>query len=509
MAEPAGFDIRRLLLVGGVIAVVAFSVLFFLFRGCAAGGPAARKPGYTIIYSDLDLKDAANVIARLKEINVPYEIREEGRAIAVPKDKSDQARLGLAEKNLPLGGVVGWEIFDEAKLGATDFDRRIQLIRAISGELSRTIRRIAGVEDARVQVVIPETQLFAATTAPVTAAVMLRLAPGVALAPEKINGIVHLVASSVENLQPENVTVVDDSGKILTGRIATAEAKLAPAPPPPAETLAVIATPEVAATSEVVLKKEKAATKEAVAKKEIPPTKALVTPEARATTEVAVKLAETRVASLSAEERVLLKVRAKKEMEQELSGKAQELLNRFYPINSVIVKVGVEIKPAKDVEIVTKDLKIKKISTIVLVDNRVDFNANLKQATFTTVAAAIGYNRKRGDTIILQRVPFHLATPPIAMLKQEAPPPQLPQPAIPLGMILWLAGGSSRYFDHSPGGQPVQERSGYRHPAGTDTRTGVCTGKGIQTGSGQAGGGSESRAYCRTSQKMVERIKWS
>lgn len=432
MAEPAGFDIRRLLLMGGVIAVVAFSILFFLFRGCAAGGPMARKPGYTVIYSNLDLKDAANVIARLKEINIPYEIRDEGRAIAVSKDKSDQARLALAEKNLPLGGVVGWEIFDEAKLGATDFDRRIQLIRAISGELSRTIRRIEGVEDARVQVVIPETKLFAATVAPVTASVLLRLQPGFMLASEKINGIVHLVASSVENLQPENVTVVDDSGRILTAKIMPPEVKLAPAPPPPAETLAVLATPEVAAvTPEVVLKKEKVATGEAVAK---------------ATPEAAVKPVETRVASLTAEERVLLKVQAKKEMEQDLSGKAQELLNRFYPINSVIVKVGVEIKPARDIEIITKDLKVKKINAIVLVDNRVDFNANLKQATFTTVAAAVGYNRKRGDTIILQRVPFHLATPPIAMLKKEAPPSQPPQPVIPLRMILWLWVGEFSFF---------------------------------------------------------------
>jgi flagellar M-ring protein FliF len=142
----AGFDIRRMLLLGGVSVVVIFAVLFFLFRGCA---PAVRGPNYTVIYSNLELKDAANAIARLKELAIPYEIREEGRAIAVPKDKADQARLGLAEENLPAGGVVGWEIFDEARLGATDFDRRIQLIRAISGELSRTIRRIQAVEDAR------------------------------------------------------------------------------------------------------------------------------------------------------------------------------------------------------------------------------------------------------------------------------------------------------------------------------------------------------------------------
>ena len=438
MAEPAraGLDIRRFLLLGGVIAVVAFSLLFFLFRGCAQTGvPGVKKPGYTLIYSNLDLRDAANAIARLKELNVPYEIRDDGRAIAVPKEKADQARLGLAEKNLPAGGVVGWEIFDEAKLGATDFDRRIQLIRAISGELSRTIRRIAGVEDARVQVVIPETKLFAATVAPVTASVMLRLRPGFMLAIEKINGIVHLVASSVENLQPENVTVVDDSGRILTAKIIP-PVKLAPVPPPPAEIMAVLATPEEeAVTPEVILKKEKIAAKEAVATKE-----AVAAKETKVSPEAAAKLAVTKVASLTAEERVLLKVRTKKELEQELSGKAQELLNRFYPINSVIVRVVAEVKPAKDAEIVSQDLKIKKLNAVVLVDNRVEFNPNLKQATYTTVAAAIGYNKKRGDTIILQRVPFHLATPPLGMLKKEVPPPA-PRTIQAVPSYFWLGGG--------------------------------------------------------------------
>lgn len=406
MAEAAGFDIRRILLIGGVVLVVAFSVIFFLFRGCAPMGEVGRKPGYTLIYSNLELKDAANVIARLKELAIPYEIRDDGRAITVPKEKADQARLGLAEKNLPAGGVVGWEIFDEARLGATDFDRRIQLIRAISGELSRTIRRIEGIEDVRVQVVIPETKLFAVTTAPVTASVMIRLRPGAELAPEKINGIVHLVASSVENLQPENVIVVDDSGRILTAKAVVAPSRLAPAPPP-AEMPAMLVTPEVTASPEVILKPE---------------------------------VAITKPAALTGEEKILLKVQAKRELEHELSGKAQELLNRFYPINSVIIKVSVEVKPAKEIEIRAKDLKIKKLYTVVLIDNRVDFTPNLKKATYTTVAAAIGYNKKRGDKIILQRVPFHLAAPP-PEVKELPVKAKWQMPFISLRRLLFLGGG--------------------------------------------------------------------
>ena len=423
MAEPGapGLDIRRLLLLAGVVVVILFAGLFFFFRGCATAGGGGN--GYTVIYSDLDLKDAANAIARLKEIGVPYEIRENGRAIAVPKNRADEARLGLAEKGLPAGGVVGWEIFDEARLGATDFDRRIQLIRAISGELSRTIRRIEVVEDARVQIVLPETRLFAEQTAPVTASVMLRLRPGRELTPEKVNGIVHLVASSVENLQPENVTVVDNTGRILTVKAVEealgkmervfrpAEAKIVVTP------LAEEATPTPEA--------EKVVTKEVTAE------------------------AVTRVASmpvLTAEERILLKVRAIKEMEANLTGKAQEVVNRFYPPNSAVVKVNVEVKNSNNKKIKVEDLVIKRITAVILVDKRISLSPELKQATFKSVAAAIGYNRGRGDRILMQKVPFHVATPPPEVVKGEvekALPPREKAPVLPstwLRNIIWIIG---------------------------------------------------------------------
>lgn len=448
MAEPGGFDLRRLLLTAGVLAVVLFSVLFFVFRSCAPGGLTARKPGYTVIYSNLELKDAANVIARLRELNVQYEIRDDGRSIAVQKEKTDQARLGLAEKNLPTGGSVGWEIFNEARLGATDFDRRIQLIRAISGELGRTISRIKGVEDCRVQVVIPETKLFAATTAPVTAAVMLRIRGGFNLAPEKINGIVYLVASSVENLQPENVTVVDDTGRILTVRPMVPIAKPAVMAPPPAEALVEMVTRETPANApEVILTRLQPLTTSAATKENWPAGRLAATADAPARLET--KL--TQLATLSAEQKIMLKVQAKKDLEQELSGKAQELVNRFYPINSIIVKVALEVKPAKESELKTKDIKIRRINTIVLIDNRVDFSANLKQATFSTIAAAIGHNKKRGDKILLSRVPFHLATPlpeglvhkPVRLVGETTPgkTPGRGPSFLNFRRIVWLSGG--------------------------------------------------------------------
>jgi flagellar M-ring protein FliF len=448
MAEPAvqapaggGFDIRRILLLAAVSLVIVVTMFFFLIRGCA---PAVRgvNNANTVIYSNLDLKDAANVIARLKEVAIPYEIREEGRSIAVPKGKADEARLALAEKNLPLGGAVGWEIFDETKMGATDFDRRIQLIRAISGELSRTIRRIQAVEDARVQIVIPETKLFAETVAPVTASVMIRLRPGASLTGEKINGIVHLVASSVENLQTENVTVVDNTGRILTAKAAepaprivveaaplTPEEKVSvmgeekkPVQVPSTET--VVKAPVVPKSFEVTgnLKTAEAAAKQVKVEKGITAEAAIVTP----------------ARPLTREEKILLLVQAKKELERNLSGKAQEILNRFYPPNSAIVKVDTDMAGSK----------IKKLTAIILIDNRVDVNPNLKQATFKSVAAAVGYNSKRGDKIVVQKVPFHLATPPPEVIKGEVdkavPPRNLARlPSIPfswLKNIGWIIG---------------------------------------------------------------------
>src|SRR3989339_321957 len=208
---------RRLLVIIGVVIAVVLIVFLWSLRGCVSG-IKNQNSGYITIYTGLDLKDTANVVSRLKELKIPYEVKEEGSAIAVPKDKSDEAKLGLAEKNLPIGGSVGWELFNETRMGATDFDRRIQLIRAISGELSRTIRRIEGVEDAHVQIVLPESKLFEVTKTPVTAAVLLKVVPGIHLRPEQVNGIVKLVSNSVQDLKPENVTIVDDAGNILTSK---------------------------------------------------------------------------------------------------------------------------------------------------------------------------------------------------------------------------------------------------------------------------------------------------
>jgi flagellar M-ring protein FliF len=417
---------------GGVL--VSILVLFFSFSGCFRGGP--KDKGYTTIYSSLDLKDTANVVTRLKELKIPYEVKINGTAVAVPKERTDEARLGLAEKNLPLGGSVGWEIFNETRMGATDFDRRIQLIRAISGELSRTIKRIRGVDDARVQIVIPETRLFEATSAPVTAAVLLRIAPGIKLKTEQVKGIVNLVASSVENLKPENVTVVDEIGNILSAK-GTALI-------PPAERVTEVITQETrsAMVEQQVIRKEE--------KKVLPPPPTKEAVSRPASPEV---ITQAPPRPLLEEEKVMLRLKAREEYERQLNAKAQEILVQFYPMNSAIVKVNVEFGMPKTKHPVKLKVKadssfmlvpIKRITAVILVDKRIKLNPTLKISTYQTVAIAIGYDMKRGDRIMIKQVPFRSTLPfsPLERGPQATPeiPTKLQAIVIP-GYFYW-AGGS-------------------------------------------------------------------
>jgi flagellar biosynthesis/type III secretory pathway M-ring protein FliF/YscJ len=295
------------------------------------------------------------VITRLKELKIPYQIKDEGRSIAVPRGRADEARLGLAEKNLPAGGTVGWEIFDQTRLGATDFDRRIQFIRAISGELSRTINRISAVEDARVQIVIPETQLFTATTAPVTASVLLKLKPGDTLTQKQVNGIIYLVAGSVENLKPENITILDTNGNMLSGQVTI--------PVAPKETAPAVIVEE---KPEVVVEKT--------------------------------------------EEKAALGIQAKLDLENTLTSKVQSLLNKLYPPNITIARVNVD------------SISTRKITVIILVDKTFKINQVLKKSTFETISAAVGYDRTRGDKIIMKSVPFRSAGITVPAVREKERP---------------------------------------------------------------------------------------
>ncbi|MBW2565165.1 MAG: flagellar M-ring protein FliF [Deltaproteobacteria bacterium] len=146
-----------------------------------------------------------------------YQIASNGSSILVPEEKMHEIRLEMASKGLPQGGSVGFEVFNNTKLGMTEFVQNVNYQRALQGELSRTINKFKEIESSRVHIVMSPKSLFVDKEEPATASVVLRLRHGRWLSDNQIQGIVHLVASSVPRLKPENVTVVDNSGKMLAG----------------------------------------------------------------------------------------------------------------------------------------------------------------------------------------------------------------------------------------------------------------------------------------------------
>jgi flagellar M-ring protein FliF len=181
---------------------------------------------YVPLFTRLRPSDAAEVIAVLKERNIPYRLEAEGTAILVPEDQVHETRLGLTSQGLPRGGVVGFEIFQESQLGATEFDRRLRYNWALQGELTRTIRELAEVEDARVHIVLPERSPFLTQEKLASASVLLVLQPGARLTASQVRGIAHLVARSVEGLTPEQVTILDSGGNILSESLGPQQALL-------------------------------------------------------------------------------------------------------------------------------------------------------------------------------------------------------------------------------------------------------------------------------------------
>jgi flagellar M-ring protein FliF len=169
---------------------------------------------YVPLFTGLDAKDAGEVAAKLKETKVPYELGNNGTSIMVSSKDVYQARLDLASQGLPKGSK-GFEIFDQNKFGATEFQNKVYYLQALQGELTRTIEQMAEVEKARVHIVLPEDSLYKKNEKPATASIMLKLRPSTELSRAQVKGIVNLVAHSIQGLKPENVTVVDNFAKVL------------------------------------------------------------------------------------------------------------------------------------------------------------------------------------------------------------------------------------------------------------------------------------------------------
>jgi flagellar M-ring protein FliF len=171
-------------------------------------------PAMTPLFTDLSFEDSASIIKDLERQGIPYELKNDGAIVLVAKDRVPRLRMKLAEAGLPKGGGVGYEIFDKSDvLGATSFVQNINHLRALEGELARTIRGIDRVQAARVHLVLPERVLFSRDKAEASASIVVKVRG--ALEPQQVRAIRHLVASAVNGLKAERVSIVDESGRLL------------------------------------------------------------------------------------------------------------------------------------------------------------------------------------------------------------------------------------------------------------------------------------------------------
>ncbi len=202
------FSLTQLLLMAGIIVLCIVGVMFL--------SGVFKTISYGTLYSDLPVDEAGEVTARLDEMGVDYKLSDGGTAIKIPSSKVYQTRINLASQGLPTGGSKGYSIFDKTNLGMTDFIQKVNYRRALEGELARTISDIEEVRAARVHIVIPEKRLFAEDQEETTASVVLKLAGSGSLGKRQLSGITHLVASSVEGLEAQNITVIDNWGNLLS-----------------------------------------------------------------------------------------------------------------------------------------------------------------------------------------------------------------------------------------------------------------------------------------------------
>lgn len=200
---------QRQKLAGAVAIALAVAMLVGLYLW-------TRQPAYSVLFSNLDERDGGDIIAALQQQNVPYRFTPGGGAIEVPTAQVHEARLRLAAQGLPKGGMVGFELMENEKIGLSQFHEQVNYQRALEGELARTIQSISSVAAARVHLAIPKQTAFLKNDQEPTASVLVTLRGGRFLDENQIAGIRHLISSSVPRLSNENVNIVDQSGNLLT-----------------------------------------------------------------------------------------------------------------------------------------------------------------------------------------------------------------------------------------------------------------------------------------------------
>jgi len=412
MGEPAnqnsqGGSGRRIIMFGAIVMVVLIVILLFVFGviPLPSFGGSGVSGKYTVLYRNLDLKDSAAVVESLQAAGYnDYQLEDGGTTILINRKVQDQARISLASEGIPAGGVVGFEIFDQGgQLGATDFDKRIKLTRALGGELSRNISRIYGIEDAKVQIVIPEKSMFATEKVPVTAAVFVKLMQGFLLSPQQVSGIIALVASSVEDCQKENVTVVDYNGKVLSGddyrrNYTTYLSEMQRSSSQKGGFLKNIMGSDEGKSDQSVAAGSLSLAYQKLKTEKKDPQRSIFD-----------KLrGKKSLETMSVKELADFKFKFKKQYEEDSREKTEYILSQFFPKKSYKVKVNVDLNNLVFDEKKDVDSLINRLTLVILLDSnndQINLTPEVKEAVFKAIAASVGYVRGR-DRIELRFAPM-------------------------------------------------------------------------------------------------------
>lgn len=202
------FTLSQKIFLGSVIILTVVAIIIIV--------NISNALTYGVLFSNLSPQDSGQIIEQLKDKKIPYKLESSGTVIKVPENQVSELRIELATKGLPEGGGVGFEIFDKSNLSTTDFVQNINYIRAIEGELGRTLAGIKEIRSAKVHITMPKRSVFIDDQEEAKASIVLNLRPGAAVSESLIPAILHLTAQAVEGLKPENIAIVDSRGKLLS-----------------------------------------------------------------------------------------------------------------------------------------------------------------------------------------------------------------------------------------------------------------------------------------------------
>ena len=197
---------QKIAILGGLAAIIAVSIGMWL---------KGSQPEYRVLFTGLSDRDGGAIVDSLQQQNIPYKFTEGGGALMVPADKVHELRLHLASQGLPKGGLVGFELMENQKFGTSQFLEQVNYQRALEGELARSIQTLESVQAARVHLALPKPSVFVKEQLKPSASVVLTLYPGHSLEPVQVNGIIHLISSSVADMPAKNVVVLDQGGTVL------------------------------------------------------------------------------------------------------------------------------------------------------------------------------------------------------------------------------------------------------------------------------------------------------